>query len=290
MSDFQSVPEVLGVRSNGRIGCLTHEGEEYRYDRQVTDEGVFMGRVLQIVEKWTRFSTALLPVSLVILLLALWVEVPIALVYAAAVLATAWIAGVGVVTAVALGAWAAIVGIVVLGAGIWIGSILGLVIVGLGGGLVAGGVGKLLLERTARIREKRIDALPDWNRDELGEAAEHLSADFTRTQVSRVIGSREDSVVDLLDAVCRPLPGATVLAQEPAVAIYGSRVAVVGEAELPPLPRGVTVQEFTFDPLEVHSTAHDLAVHLSAGAPANGDALSGKAAHLHHLTLQALSG
>lgn len=249
-----------------------------------------MGRVLQIVEKWTRFSTALLPVSLVILLLGVWVEVPVALLYAAAVLATAWIAGVGVVTAVALGWWVAVIGIVVLGAGVWIGSIIGLVMSGLGVGLVAGGVGKLLLERTARIREKRIEALPDWNRDELGAAAEHLSADFTRTQGSRIIGSRQDSVVDQLDAVCRPLPGATVLAQEPAIAVYGSRVAVVGDGELPPLPRGVTVQTFTFDPVEVQATAHDLAVHLSAGAPANGDALSGKAAHLHHLTLEALSG
>lgn len=249
-----------------------------------------MGRTLQVIERWTRFSAFLLPVVVVVFMVALLTDVPAPLIWAAATIAAAWLVGVGVLTAVALGAWVGVFGIMVAGLAVWVGGPTALVLAGLGVGLVAGAVVKLLLVRSAREREARIDALPEWNRDELGEVADLLSEDFERAGMSAVIGSRRDPAVELLEAVCRPLDGATVLAQDPAIAVYGSRVAVIGEGDLPELPRGAKVRRFDPDPIEVQLLAHDLALHLSGGAPANGDAWRGRPAHLHHLTLQALSG
>lgn len=205
--------------------------------------------------------------------------------------------------------------------------------VGLGGGMIA----RLLLERKNRDQQARIDALPMWERDELGDVAETLRPAYRRDIDSTPV-QLPHATAKIVAAVCKPLAGSTVIVStnelRPVIAVYGSRVAVAygpgagvveeesgnGEAtdsageeralgssasETPEaiiaqtLPEGAKTLVFEVAdglkrPAEgrigvTSAEPHELALFLGGGAPANGDAINGRAAHIHHKILVSLA-
>ena len=205
--------------------------------------------------------------------------------------------------------------------------------VGLGGGMIA----RLLLERKNRDQQARIDALPMWERDELGDVAETLRPAYRRDIDSTPV-QLPHATAKIVAAVCKPLAGSTVIVStnelRPVIAVYGSRVAVVygpgagvveeesgngevtdnaGEeralgssaSETPEeiiaqtLPEGAKTLVFEVAdglkrPAEgrvgvTSAEPHELALFLGGGAPANGDAINGRAAHIHHKILVSLA-
>lgn len=205
--------------------------------------------------------------------------------------------------------------------------------VGLGGGMIA----RLLLERKNRDQQARIDALPMWERDELGDVAETLRPAYRR-DIDPTPVQRPHATAKIVAAVCKPLAGSTVIVStnelRPVIAVYGSRVAVVygpgagvveeesgngevtdnaGEeralgssaSETPEeiiaqtLPEGAKTLVFEVAdglkrPAEgrigvTSAEPHELALFLGGGAPANGDAINGRAAHIHHKILVSLA-
>lgn len=205
--------------------------------------------------------------------------------------------------------------------------------VGLGGGMIA----RLLLERKNRDQQARIDALPMWERDELGDVAETLRPAYRR-DVDPTPVQLPHATAKIVAAVCKPLAGSTVIVStnelRPVIAVYGSRVAVVygpgagvveeesgngevtdnaGEeralgssaSETPEeiiaqtLPEGAKTLVFEVAdglkrPAEgrvgvTSAEPHELALFLGGGAPANGDAINGRAAHIHHKILVSLA-
>lgn len=205
--------------------------------------------------------------------------------------------------------------------------------VGLGGGMIA----RLLLERKNRDQQARIDALPMWERDELGDVAETLRPAYRR-DIDPTPVQLSHATANLAAAVCKPLAGSTVIAStnelRPVIAVYGSRVAVVygpgagvvekeggngettdsaGEeralgssaSETPEaiiaqtLPEGAKTLVFEVAdglkrPAEgrigvTPAEPYELALFLGGGAPSNGDAIKGRAAHIHHKILVSLA-
>ncbi len=205
--------------------------------------------------------------------------------------------------------------------------------VGLGGGMIA----RLLLERKNRDQQARIDALPMWERDELGDVAETLRPAYRR-DIDPTPVQLPHATAKIVAAVCKPLAGSTVIVStnelRPVIAVYGSRVAVVygpgagvveeesgngevtdnaGEeralgssaSETPEeiiaqtLPQGAKTLVFEVadgfkGPAEgrigvTSAEPHELALFLGGGAPANGDAINGRAAHIHHKILVSLA-
>lgn len=205
--------------------------------------------------------------------------------------------------------------------------------VGLGGGMIA----RLLLERKNRDQQARIDALPMWERDELGDVAETFRPAYRR-DIDPTPVQLPHATAKIVAAVCKPLAGSTVIVStnelRPVIAVYGSRVAVVygpgagvveeeggdGEAtdsageeralgssasETPEaiiaqtLPEGAKTLVFEVAdglkrPAEgrigvTSAEPHELALFLGGGAPANGDAINGRAAHIHHKILVSLA-
>ena len=205
--------------------------------------------------------------------------------------------------------------------------------VGLGGGMIA----RLLLERKNRDQQARIDALPMWERDELGDVAETLRPAYRR-DIDPTPVQLPHTTAKIVAAVCKPLAGSTVIVStnelRPVIAVYGSRVAVVygpgagvveeesgngevtdnaGEeralgssaSETPEeiiaqtLPEGAKTLVFEVAdglkrPAEGRigvssAEPHELALFLGGGAPANGDAINGRAAHIHHKILVSLA-
>ena len=205
--------------------------------------------------------------------------------------------------------------------------------VGLGGGMIA----RLLLERKNRDQQARIDALPMWERDELGDVAETLRPAYRR-DIDPTPVQLPHATAKIVAAVCKPLAGSTVIVStnelRPVIAVYGSRVAVVygpgagvveeesgngevtdnaGEeralgssaSETPEeiiaqtLPEGAKTLLFEVAdglkrPAEgrvgvTSAEPHELALFLGGGAPANGDAINGRAAHIHHKILVSLA-
>ena len=205
--------------------------------------------------------------------------------------------------------------------------------VGLGGGMIA----RLLLERKNRDQQARIDALPMWERDELGDVAETLRPAYRR-DIDPTPVQLPHATAKIVAAVCKPLAGSTVIVStnelRPVIAVYGSRVAVVygpgagvveeeggnGEAtdsageeralrssasETPEaiiaqtLPEGAKTLVFEVAdglkrPAEgrigvTSAEPHELALFLGGGTPANGDAINGRAAHIHHKILVSLA-
>lgn len=205
--------------------------------------------------------------------------------------------------------------------------------VGLGGGMIA----RLLLERKNRDQQARIDALPMWERDELGDVAETLRPAYRR-DIDPTPVQLPHATAKIVAAVCKPLAGSTVIVStnelRPVIAVYGSRVAVVygpgagvveeesgngevtdnaGEeralgssaSETPEeiiaqtLPEGAKTLVFEVAdglkrPAEgrigvTSAEPHELALFLGGGAPANGDAINGRAAHIHHTILVSLA-
>lgn len=205
--------------------------------------------------------------------------------------------------------------------------------VGLGGGMNA----RLLLERKNRDQQARIDALPMWERDELGDVAETLRPAYRR-DIDPTPVQLPHATAKIVAAVCKPLAGSTVIVStnelRPVIAVYGSRVAVVygpgagvveeesgngevtdnaGEeralgssaSETPEeiiaqtLPEGAKTLVFEVAdglkrPAEgrigvTSAEPHELALFLGGGAPANGDAINGRAAHIHHKILVSLA-
>ncbi|MBC6830388.1 hypothetical protein CRD19_08110 [Corynebacterium sp. LK32] len=205
--------------------------------------------------------------------------------------------------------------------------------VGLGGGMIA----RLLLERKNRDQQARIDALPMWERDELGDVAETLRPAYRR-DIDPTPVQLPHATAKIVAAVCKPLAGSTVIVStnelRPVIAVYGSRVAVVygpgagvveeeggngevtdsaGEeralgssaSETPEeiiaqtLPEGAKTLVFEVAdglkrPAEgrvgvTSAEPHELALFLGGGAPANGDAINGRAAHIHHKILVSLA-
>lgn len=205
--------------------------------------------------------------------------------------------------------------------------------VGLGGGMIA----RLLLERKNRDQQARIDALPMWERDELGDVAETLRPAYRR-DVDPTPVQLPHATAKIVAAVCKPLAGSTVIVStnelRPVIAVYGSRVAVVygpgagvveeeggngeatdsaGEERAPgssasetpeaiiaqTLPEGAKTLVFEVAdglkrPAEgrigvTSAEPHELALFLGGGAPANGDAINGRAAHIHHKILVSLA-
>lgn len=205
--------------------------------------------------------------------------------------------------------------------------------VGLGGGMIA----RLLLERKNRDQQARIDALPMWERDELGDVAETLRPAYRR-DIDPTPVQLPHATAKIVAAVCKPLAGSTVIVStnelRPVIAVYGSRVAVVygpgagvveeesgngevtdsaGEeralgssaSETPEeiiaqtLPEGAKTLAFEVAdglkrPAEgrvgvTSAEPHELALFLGGGAPANGDAINGRAAHIHHKILVSLA-
>lgn len=205
--------------------------------------------------------------------------------------------------------------------------------VGLGGVMIA----RLLLERKNRDQQARIDALPMWERDELGDVAETLRPAYRR-DIDPTPVQLPHATAKIVAAVCKPLAGSTVIVStnelRPVIAVYGSRVAVVygpgagvveeesgngevtdsaGEeralgssaSETPEeiiaqtLPEGAKTLVFEVAdglkrPAEgrvgvTSAEPHELALFLGGGAPANGDAINGRAAHIHHKILVSLA-
>ena len=205
--------------------------------------------------------------------------------------------------------------------------------VGLGGGMIA----RLLLERKNRDQQARIDALPMWERDELGDVAETLRPAYRR-DIDPTPVQLPHATAKIVAAVCKPLAGSTVIVStnelRPVIAVYGSRVAVVygpgagvveeesgngeatdsaGEERAPgsstsetpeaiiaqTLPEGAKTLVFEVaDGLKrsaegrigvTSAEPHELALFLGGGAPANGDAINGRAAHIHHKILVSLA-
>ncbi|WP_258867015.1 hypothetical protein [Corynebacterium amycolatum] len=205
--------------------------------------------------------------------------------------------------------------------------------VGLGGGMIA----RLLLERKNRDQQARIDALPMWERDELGDVAETLRPAYRR-DIDPTPVQLPHATAKIVAAVCKPLAGSTVIVStnelRPVIAVYGSRVAVVygpgagvveeesgngevtdnaGEeralgssaSETPEeiiaqtLPDGAKTLVFEVAdglkrPAEgrvgvTSAEPHELALFLGGGTPANGDAINGRAAHIHHKILVSLA-
>lgn len=244
--------------------------------------------------------------------------------WTAVIVLLAWAVSWGVFAGVAAGKWALLGALAAGVPGAWVmwsglsgpgaagaSVMLGLLLIGLAAGLVGGVAVRASWDRRQADLERRLAGLPDWARDELGPVADRLAPSFRRAPGPAVVGAHSDPAVRLLAAVCRPLPGATVLAGEPAIAVNGSRVAVVAwgprldradEAPpLPPLPAGATARVFVLregTELEAGSGAteiiatepQELAAHLGAGTPPDGDACHGIAADLHARVLAALDG
>ena len=244
--------------------------------------------------------------------------------WTAVIVLLAWAVSWGVFAGVAAGKWALLGALAAAAQGAWAVTagvsgeqaagglvMLGVPLLGLAAGLVGGVAVRASWDRRQAERERRLAALPDWARDELGPVARRLDPGFRRAAGPAVVGSHSDPAVRLLAAVCRPLPGSTVLAGEPAIAVNGSRVAVVAwgprlaradaAPPLPQLPDGATARVFVLregTELEAGSGAteiiatepQELAAHLGAGTPPDGDACHGIAAHLHARVLAALDG
>lgn len=281
-------------------------------------------------------TSSLLPVVVVAVIVAVaasWLGWPM-LEWAAIAVALAWFVCAGVAGGVTTGARGAAGGLAAGVSGAWALAagvrLLGLSLLFIGGGLLVGAAIRWFWDRRQRDRERRLAALPDWSRDELGDVAAHLDPSYGRKPGPPVVGEYADSAVRLLAAVCRPLHGSTVLAGRPAVAVNGSRVAVLVPAaaaggDLPPLPRlprGATARVFVLregtelddraiaeipgagaevtgeeelsdEPAVTYLVAsepHELAAHLAAGTPPDGDATTGIAADLHSRVLRALGG
>ena len=198
-------------------------------------------------------------------------------------------------------------------------------------------IARLLLERKNRDQQARIDALPMWERDELGDVAETLRPAYRR-DIDPTPVQLPHATAKIVAAVCKPLAGSTVIVStnelRPVIAVYGSRVAVVygpgagvveeesgngevtdnaGEeralgssaSETPEeiiaqtLPEGAKTLVFEVAdglkrPAEgrigvTSAEPHELALFLGGGAPANGDAINGRAAHIHHKILVSLA-
>lgn len=200
--------------------------------------------------------------------------------------------------------------------------------VGLAGGMLA----RLLLERKNRNQEARLDALPMWERDELGEVARTLRPAYRRN-LDPTPTPLPHATAKIVAAVCKPLEGSTVIVStnelRPVIAVYGSRVAIVygpgagvvsdgavgehlGDAaqvtsssETPEniiaesLPDGAKSLVFELSEGLAHpaegriavtsAEPHELALFLGGGAPANGNAIEGRAAHIHQKNLVSLA-
>lgn len=197
-------------------------------------------------------------------------------------------------------------------------------------GLAAGIATRAVVERRTRRQESRIDALPLWERDELGDLARTLRPAYRR-DVDPTPTPTPHATAKIVAAVAKPLAGSTVIVStneaRPVLAVYGSRVAVVygpgaGAAHGAEgasasdgahaatgvsaeeilgqvLPEGAKMRAFELaEGLEEAAPGrssisltepHDLAAFLGGGAPANGDAVSGCAAHIHHKILVSLA-
>ncbi|MFD5867447.1 hypothetical protein ACFWGD_02375 [Corynebacterium sp. NPDC060344] len=255
--------------------------------------------------------------------------------WTAVIVMLAWCVCWGVFAGVAAGKWALLAAIASAAPGAWalaagltgttapgLPAMIGALLLGLAAGLVGGVAVRASWDRRQADRDRRLAALPDWARDELGDAADRLDPDFRRDPGPAIASNHSDPAVRLLAAVCRPLPGSTILAGEPAVAVNGSRVAVVAwgprldradaAPPLPPLPEGATARVFVLregteleslddDPARefggdtegidiIATEPQELAAHLGAGTPPDGDACHGIAADLHARVLDALDG
>ena len=187
-------------------------------------------------------------------------------------------------------------------------------------GVALGMAARARLEAKNRSEKARIDALPLWERDELGAAAAELRPAYRREPRPQPV-AEPHVTAKIVAAVTAPLPGATVIVStnsaRPVLAVYGSRVAIVygpgaGVGVAPAdtselvetivehsLPQGARYQVFELEEGLAEPAAgrvsftlaqpHELAAFLGGGAPANGDALFGRAAHLHHKTLVTLA-
>lgn len=268
-------------------------------------------------------------IAVVIALVGLWLEWPLLQWVAVAVL-FAWFSCTAVAGGVVTGArsWVGVVAAAVAGGWAWLSGapFFGASLLVIAGGLVVGAFIRWRWDRGQERREARLAALPDWARDELGDVGKHLDPQFGRKPGPPVVGDFEGPAVRLLAAVCRPLHGSTVLAGGPAVAVNGSRVAVLltgGELadadSVPPLPRlpaGARARVFVLregtelsdggphgDPASraaspvmgeggvtevVASEPQELAAFLGGGTPPDGDATDGIAADLHSRVLRAL--
>lgn len=253
--------------------------------------------------------------------------------WAAGAVVALWLAGAGMVSALVLGTWSALAGVILACGGIALlgqgtgPALVGGVLLALGLGAVAGGAVRYRMDRREEDRRRRLDALPDWARDELGaDASRYDPATRREAPAPAVAPEGSGPAAGMLAAVCRPLPGAEILpgARLPwldgvpgaAVAVHGTRAALLlpaGPAELPTPPRvpaGATLAAFVLDDgagvadpvsaVEARGwgrvtsvTPHDpgeLAAFLLDGAPADGDALTGVAADVHLRLRAALSG
>ncbi|MBV7295051.1 hypothetical protein KRX51_03850 [Corynebacterium sp. TAE3-ERU12] len=219
------------------------------------------------------------------------------------------LAVVEIIAMVAVRHWPVVVGLTVvalvatlLTTDAWIPILL---VGGAAAGAVAGAIARVQYNAAERRRQHRLAALPNWAADELGDARRELDPTYIRQGDQLVIGSHSDAAVTCLSAICRALPGATVVAGVPAIAVHGSRVAVLvcpgtDPQPVPQLPDGAHIKVFLLDTGVVELPATDatvvtpegcqpLVAHLIAGAPPNGDALHGLAAHLHDRITWALT-
>lgn len=196
-------------------------------------------------------------------------------------------------------------------------------------GLLAGTIARQLWNSRQSGLQQRLEALPQWEADELGDASVEYRAGYHRPQ-TQTEHELLSNAAKIAAAVLRPLAGATLIEstneERPVIAVYGTRVALIYNAEKPAqsaapeatdelgdrevaservevivekqLPAGAKCAVFELDegltpptPGRISVTAaepHELAMFLAGGAPANGDALQGKASHVHHKNLVSL--
>nr|WP_240393889.1 hypothetical protein [Corynebacterium lactis] len=97
-------------------------------------------------------------------------------------------------------------------------------------GLAVGVASRAVMERRARRQESRLDALPLWERDELGEVARTLRPAYRRRD-DVAEPALPHPTAKMVAALAKPLAGSTVIVstndRRPVLAVYGSRVAVV---------------------------------------------------------------
>lgn len=236
------------------------------------------------------------------------------------------LAGAGLVTALVAGVWLGLAGVALVAGGIALAGqpaplpMVAVILAALGAGSIAGAAARHSWDRASRARQRRLDHLPDWARDELGDTAAGYDPATVRDDTALHPPAGSGACAGLLDAVCRPLPGADVpdpahlrflhAAPGAAAAIHGTRLAVLvvpaGDESVipapPPLPAGARVGLFVLDdasavqdpralidahpawgPMTAVTPADpaDLAAFLLGGAPADGDARHGIAADVH---------